>query len=156
MKVTLMIIIVSIIGTIISMILGFGISRQHLGEIKMDQTSATFLPEGTPIDTKVIMTAVNPCNGNVYTQHNAILLSAKDRCVLPALEAYLDACVHENADMVQIESVEALIERVKLFQEKHGAKTPDIDSDCEVEMVFRKDSEQIEHNQRHNVDLSEM
>jgi hypothetical protein len=135
MKLILVIVIISIVGVIIGIV--FRINRQHLGEIKMDQTMATYLPNCTPIDTKVVMTAVNPCNGNVYTQYNAILLSAKDRCVIPALEAYLDACVHENADMVQIESVENLIERVKEFQSKHGVKTPDIDSDCEVEMVFQ-------------------
>ncbi len=103
----------------------------------MDETTASALDKKTAIDTKVIMTAVNPCNGHVYTQYNAVLFSARDKCLIPALEAYLDACIREDADVIQIESVENLIDRVKDFQKDNGAKTPDIDSDCEASMVFQ-------------------
>jgi len=89
------------------------------------------------IDRKVEMTAVNPCNGNIYTQRNAVLFAAKDKCLIPTLEAYLEENIKEGADDAQVESVKDLISRVKSFQRNIECKVPDVTSDCEVDMLLK-------------------
>ncbi len=68
------------------------------------------------IDRKFKIKAVNPCNGKEYTEENAVLLCAKDKAVIPALEAYLKACIQIDCHKEHIDSVVLLIQRVIDYQ----------------------------------------
>jgi hypothetical protein len=78
-----------------------------------------------PIDKKFKLLAYNPFTGNSYTQHNALLLCAKDAAVPAALKAYIQACKELNAKEGHIESLEAMLKRVELFQEEVECRIPD-------------------------------
>jgi len=84
------------------------------------------------IDRKFKFVAVNPCNNKVYTQENALILCAKDKAVIPALDAYLTACVALDCGMEHIESVQLLIQRVMDYQINVERKVPDTEGDCEI------------------------
>jgi hypothetical protein len=84
------------------------------------------------IDRKFKFVAVNPCNQKVYTEENAIILCAKDRAVVPAMQAYLVACRDLGCGAEHLESVELLINRVKLFQAVES-RVPDTETDCEID-----------------------
>jgi len=77
------------------------------------------------IDRKFKILAVNPVNGKIYTEENAILLCAKDAAVPSALAAYLEECVVLGANREHIESIELLISRVEDYQEKIEWRIPD-------------------------------
>jgi hypothetical protein len=85
------------------------------------------------IDRKFKLLAVNPCNGNIYTEENAILLCAKDLAVIPALKAYRDECERLKANAEHIQSVNMLIARVQVFQNTEKTKIPDTEGYCEVD-----------------------
>lgn len=87
------------------------------------------------IDRKFEFVAVNPCNGKHYTQHNALILCAKDLAVIPALEAYHEECKRLGADEFHLESIELMIGRIANYQNqnKDKVKVPDTDLDCEIE-----------------------
>jgi hypothetical protein len=78
------------------------------------------------IDRKFRFVAVNPANGKVYTEDNALILCAKDAAVPAALEAYNNKCVDLGAEPSHIVSIELLIDRVVSFQkEQGGGRVPD-------------------------------
>lgn len=77
------------------------------------------------IDRKFIFTAVNPVTGKFYTQENAIILCAKDECIIDALVAYHARCKIMETNPEHIKSFELLIQRVLDFQSEHGARKPD-------------------------------
>jgi hypothetical protein len=78
------------------------------------------------IDRKFRFIALNPVNGKVYTENDAIILCAKDAAVLPALEAYRAACIDLGANREHILSIELLYNRVLNFQaDQGGGRVPD-------------------------------
>ena len=85
------------------------------------------------IDRKFKVLAVNPCNGNIYTEENAVLLCAKDKAVIPALQAYLRACEDLECHAEHITSIKLLINRVDMFQKNIESRVPDTNLDCEIE-----------------------
>ena len=84
------------------------------------------------IDRKFIFKAVNPCNGKEYTEENALILLAKDRAVVPALEAYAKSCAEIGANPEHIGSIGLLIDRVREYQGTVEMKTPDTIGECEI------------------------
>ena len=85
------------------------------------------------IDRKFKILAINPCKGTIYTEENAILLCAKDMAVVPALEAYREACIDLDCGSEHIEAVDLLIERVEDFQLNVEARVPDTETPCEID-----------------------
>lgn len=85
------------------------------------------------IDRKFKILAVNPCNGKHYTEQNAVLLCAKDKATVPALEAYLSACHDLGCDATHLESVTLLIDRIIGYQKSVESRIPDTDLPCEIE-----------------------
>jgi hypothetical protein len=90
-------------------------------------------PERPVIDKKFKFTAVNPCNLKVYTEHNAVIFCAKDKALLPALNAYRKECIRLGCQDPHVESMDLLIARVQHFQDTVEAKTPDTDGPCEID-----------------------
>ena len=84
------------------------------------------------IDRKFIFDALNPCNGNIYTAQNALVLCAKDKAVPAALRAYQEECTRLSANPEHIESVGLLICRVEKYQAEVESKVPDTIGFCEV------------------------
>jgi hypothetical protein len=85
------------------------------------------------IDRKFKILAVNPCNGKIYTEENAMLFCAKDLALLGTLHKYMDECIRLNCGEEHIESIGLLIDRVRVFQQTIHAKVPDTDTDCEID-----------------------
>ena len=77
------------------------------------------------IDRKFKILAVNPINGHIYTEANAVLLCAKDKAVPAALSAYRDECLAIGAEAGHIASIELLIERVQRYQRDVESRIPD-------------------------------
>ena len=84
------------------------------------------------IDRKFKILAINPCNGKIYTEENAVLFVAKDKALPDALFAYRRACEDLKCDDAHIESIGLLIERVVEFQVEICEK-PDTDTPCEID-----------------------
>lgn len=84
------------------------------------------------IDRKFKFVAVNPCNKNVYTENDALILCAKDLAVVPALQAYHKACMDLRCGEEHLESIMLLINRVSVFQQSES-KIPDTDEECEID-----------------------
>lgn len=81
---------------------------------------------GDSIDRKFRILAVNPVNGKIYTDKNALLLCAKDKAVPAALRAYREECIRIGADETHVASIELLIGRVMEFQDYlGGGRVPD-------------------------------
>ena len=72
------------------------------------------------IDRKFEFLALNPVNGKLYNEKNAIILCAKDRAVPAALKALRDQCCLMGSNPEHIESLKLLIDRVMRYQEKRG------------------------------------
>jgi len=84
------------------------------------------------IDRKYTILATNPCSGSTHTEADSVLFLAKDRAFLEgALPAYRAKCVELGANPAHIESIDLLIERVRLYQEALS-KVPDTDLPCEI------------------------
>jgi dUTP pyrophosphatase len=77
------------------------------------------------IDRKFVFAAVNPVNGKKYDQTNAVVFCAKDKALLPALQAYSKACYEMGANKEHLDSVNLLIERVSQFQLYVDCRVPD-------------------------------
>jgi hypothetical protein len=85
------------------------------------------------IDRKFRILAVNPAKGTVYTEKNAVLLCAKDKAIIPALQAYRDECMKLNCHGGHIKSINLLIERVRNYQQLVQSRIPDTDHPVEIE-----------------------
>jgi len=85
------------------------------------------------IDRKFEFTALNPCNGHVHTQKDALVLCAKDAAVVPALKAYRDECARLGCNEEHIASINLLIERVQRYQILIEMIVPDTVGKCELE-----------------------
>jgi hypothetical protein len=85
------------------------------------------------IDRKFKFTAVNPCNGKHYSEKDAIVFCAKDRALIPTLQAYYVECASLECGQDHLESIELLIGRVKTYQVAYGTKVPDTETDCEID-----------------------
>ena len=85
------------------------------------------------IDRKFKILAVNPCNGNFYTEDNAILFCAKDQALVAALVAYGDECERIGCGPEHLESIDLLINRVTAYQLTVEQKIPDTETDCEID-----------------------
>lgn len=85
------------------------------------------------IDRKFVLLAVNPCNGNIYTEANALLLCAKDKAVPFALREYRRACIRLGCNGEHIESLDLLITRVDNYQREVESRIPDTVGKCELE-----------------------
>jgi hypothetical protein len=77
------------------------------------------------IDRKFQILAVNPVNGKVYTDENALLLCAKDKAVPAALRAYKEECERIGANPEHVESVGLLLGRVEEYQAEVESRVPD-------------------------------
>ena len=86
----------------------------------------------TIIDRKFKFVAINPCNKKVYTEENAVLFCAKDRCLIPAIDAYYHACLISGCGTEHLESIRLLKDRIADFQ-KLEIRTPDTETDCEID-----------------------
>lgn len=85
------------------------------------------------IDRKYQILAINPCSGNTHTQEDAVLFLAKDKAFLEgALPGYRQRCIELGANPAHIESIDLLIERVRVYQEGIESKVPDTDLPCEI------------------------
>jgi len=89
------------------------------------------------IDRKFIFKAVNPCNGKEYTEENALVLCAKDKAVIPAMEAYRKACHEIGANGMHIASIDKLLFRLKKYQEEVESRVPDTIGECEKARCIR-------------------
>lgn len=86
------------------------------------------------IDRKFKLLAVNPANGHIYTEKDALVLCAKDKAVPATLKAYREECIKIGANDAHILSIGLLIERVKDFQkETGGGRVPDTAGDTEIQ-----------------------
>ena len=85
------------------------------------------------IDRKFKILAVNPCNGKIYTEENAILFRAKDAALLPALQAYFEACSRLLCNPEHLNSIDLLIARVSKYQRNVEIRVPDTNLQCEIE-----------------------
>jgi len=85
------------------------------------------------IDRKFKFVATNPCNGKVYTENNAVVFCAKDKALVPALRAYIGACVALGCGPEHIESLDLLMERIREFQKNIESRVPDTAGDCEID-----------------------
>ncbi len=77
------------------------------------------------VDRKFKILAVNPVNGKIYDETNAVLLCAKDAAVPAALETYRRECVKLGANDEHIRSIELLIDRVRQYQVDIEKRVPD-------------------------------
>ena len=102
------------------------------------------------IDRKFNIDAVNPCNGNKYTEEDSILLCAKDRGVVWALRAYWLACFFLKCHKEHLQSISLLIDRVKWFQKHLGSRKPDTHLDCEIERCIEGKNLNLERVGRNN------
>jgi len=84
------------------------------------------------IDRKFRILAVNPCNGHIYTEKDAILLCAKDKAVPAALAAYHSECEKLGANKEHLDSIILLIGRVNKFQVEVESRIPDTIGACEI------------------------
>lgn len=85
------------------------------------------------IDRKFQILAVNPCKqGAVYTEEDGIFFCAKDKALLPTLEAYRYTCKQLGCAEEHLESIGLLMDRVADYQ-KTNSKLPDTDTDCEID-----------------------
>lgn len=85
------------------------------------------------IDRKFKILAVNPCNGHIYTEKDAILLCAKDKAVPAALKSYLAECLRLRCNREHLESIGLLIERVEKYQQTVLVRIPDTIGECEID-----------------------
>jgi len=85
------------------------------------------------IDRKFKFVAVNPCNQKVYTEENAVVFCAKDKCLPKALQAYEKECKDRGCESSHLESISLLISRVLTFQEACESKLPDTNTSCEID-----------------------
>ena len=85
------------------------------------------------IDRKYRILAINPCKGAFHTEEDSILFLAKDRAVPVMLQAYRKECERIGCQPEHLESVNLLIDRVVDFQEQKGSKTPNTDTQCEID-----------------------
>jgi hypothetical protein len=81
--------------------------------------------KGETIDRKFRILAVNPINGKIYTEKNALLLCAKDAAVPAALFAYRSECQKIGANEEHIASIDLLLRRVEAFQAEVESRVPD-------------------------------
>lgn len=84
------------------------------------------------IDRKFKILAVNPCNGKIYTEENAMLFCAKDLALIETLHGYREKCKDIGCGDEHLESISLLMERVSEFQQT-DSKIPDTDTDCEID-----------------------
>jgi len=86
------------------------------------------------IDRKFRILAVNPCKADsVYTENEGVFFCAHDAALIPAIKAYREECVKLRCNPEHIESINLLIERVSEYQDNIKSKTPDTDTDCEID-----------------------
>ncbi len=77
------------------------------------------------IDRKFRFVAVNPVNGKVYTEDNAVVFVAKDKAVPAMLQAYKLECARIGTNSEHIISVGLLQERVERYQADVESRVPD-------------------------------
>ena len=85
------------------------------------------------IDRKFIILAINPCNGELHTQEDAILFCAHDKAVPNMLRTYYAECEKLNCDRHHLESIRLLLTRVEVYQMETKSKVPDTDTTCEID-----------------------
>jgi hypothetical protein len=86
------------------------------------------------IDRKFKILAVNPCKkGSNYTEREGMFFAAKDAALIPTLHAYYDECRKLGCNEEHLESILLLIDRVDEYQSTINKKTPDTETDCEID-----------------------
>ena len=89
------------------------------------------------IDRKFRILAVNPANGHIYTDKDALLLCAKDAAVPAALRCYLAECAKLGANPEHLQSVSLLLQRVEAYQLVVDARIPDTVGQAELDRCLR-------------------
>ena len=77
------------------------------------------------IDRKFQILAVNPVNGKEYDETNSFLICAKDTAAIPALSAYINACIELKCNDEHVISARLLLKRVLKYQRDIESKIPD-------------------------------
>lgn len=91
----------------------------------------------TPVDTKFRFTATCIEHGHVHTEGDALVFLAHDAALPRTLHAYRDECVRLGAARLQIQGIDALIERVRQWQAEHPQAVKVADIDVEHEDIAR-------------------
>ena len=89
------------------------------------------------IDRKYKILAINPVSGGIHTEDDAILFLAKDEAILPMLDAYLEECELLGCEDTHIDGLMLLMQRVEIYQKKHGKKVPDTDRPGEIDRCIK-------------------
>lgn len=84
------------------------------------------------IDRKFVFLAVNPCNGHIYTEKNAVVFCAKDKALPTTLRKYREECNRLGCNPEHLESIDLLIEREDKYQAEVESRIPDTIGDCEL------------------------
>jgi len=108
-------------------------TRERIYREVMSEVNRVRKLEQEVIDRKYRLLAVNPCNGRIRTEYNAIVFSADDLGVPGMLERYYDECKGLGCSSSHLESIQLLTERVRKRQAESGGRTPDTDSPCEID-----------------------
>ena len=86
------------------------------------------------IDRKFKFVAVNPSNGKHYTEDSGVVFCAHDKAFLEVLPLYIEACKNMGANELQIKGAEALLNRVRNYQETVFSKVPDINQQEDIDL----------------------
>lgn len=92
-----------------------------------------------PIDRKYKILAINPVSGNIHTEDDAVLFTARDVYLVNVLDYYHDMCKRGGADKNHLESISLLIQRVADHQQEHGSHLPDTDLPGEIRRCIHGD-----------------
>ena len=83
------------------------------------------------IDSKYSIHAKGVENRTLFTQDNAMLFLARDAALIPTLMFYQEECARLGSGQAHIDSIDALIVRVREFQqvgiENHSYRVPGLD-----------------------------
>lgn len=124
-----------------SMVVGLQALARGVGRIRAVQYHIHKEVEKMNIDRKFEIDAVSIAGGNEYDQTNSVLFLARDPALLPAILAYRGTCWSIGCGQLQLDSIDALYQRVKAFQEKHGIKLPEVETAKEFDRLTAPEPE---------------
>lgn len=100
----------------------FFMTKKEIAAWQLKKTKENIMEK---IDRKFQLLAVNPVNGKIYTEEDAMVFCAKDAALPAALKAYGDECQRIGANPEHLESVALLIARVEQYQQRIESRVPD-------------------------------
>ena len=89
------------------------------------------------IDRKYKILAINPVSGGIHTEDDAIIFLAKDKALIPTLETYIEECGFLGCEDSHLESLNLLIERVRVYQQNVTSKIPDTSLPEEIDRCIK-------------------